>query len=256
MPESDLPLLIEAAKEAGRIATHFWGNSPEVWEKSDGQGPVSEADIAVDRALREILTDARPNYGWLSEETEDDLARLQADTVFVVDPIDGTRAFLNGEPTFATSIGLVQNGRAIAGVVYLPALDKLYTGAIGAGAALNGAAIQTSDRVALDGADILAAKPTFQAHHWRDMPNVQRHFRTSLAYRLCLVAEGRFDAMLTLRDTWHWDIAAGAVIVAEAGGAATDKTGADLTFNSPVAQSQGIVATAGALHAETIKRLA
>lgn len=255
MPESDLQLLIRAARDAGDIATRYWRGAPQVWDKPGNQGPVSEADLAVDAALRETLLAARPDYGWLSEETEDNPARLDAENVFIVDPIDGTRAFVAGERTFAHSLAISRNGEIVAGVVYLPARDKLYSAATGQGAYLNDEPIQVSSRGALSGADVLAAKPTFRPEFWQRDPGVTRHFRTSLAYRMCLVAEGAFDAMLTLRDTWHWDIAAGAVIVSEAGGAVTDRTGGHLRFNSPVAQSAGTVAGGQAVHAQTIALL-
>ncbi len=256
MPESDLQLLIRAAEKAGDLAARYWREDPKVWHKPGNQGPVTEADLAVDQLLHEMLLEARPDYGWLSEETEDDPSRLEAEHVFIVDPIDGTRAFVAGEQTFAHSLAIARNGEVTAGVVFLPIREKMYSAALGQGAALNDTPIAVSQREALEGANILAAKPTFQPAFWRDRPDVTRHFRTSLAYRMCLVAEGRFDAMLTLRDTWHWDIAAGAVIVAEAGGTVSDRSGTALTFNSRVAQSPGTVASAAAMHRETITRLA
>lgn len=252
MPESDLALLIRAARQAGKIASGYWRSSPQVWDKPGNQGPVTEADIAVDNALRETLLAARPAYGWLSEETEDNAARLSEEHVFIVDPIDGTRAYAAGERTFAHSLAVSRNGQITAGVVYLPERGKLYSAALGEGAALNGQPIRVSDRATLDGADILAAKPVLQPQFWHRTPDVHRHFRTSLAYRMCLVAEGRFDAMLTLRPTWHWDIAAGTLIVAEAGGTVTDRRGAPILFNSLTAQSTGTVASGQAMHAETI----
>ena len=104
MPARDLDLLEETAREAGEIARSFWREDPQVWDKG-GDDPVSEADFAVDTHLKERLLAARPDYGWVSEETEDDMARLEADRVFIVDPIDGTRSFVAGEPTWAHSLG-------------------------------------------------------------------------------------------------------------------------------------------------------
>ena len=108
MPASDLSLLIEAAEEAGRIATRYIGAPMEVREKSDGAGPVTEADLAVDAALAQILRAARPDYGWLSEETEDSADRLGAERVFIVDPIDGTRAFIDGDDIWAHSLAVAE----------------------------------------------------------------------------------------------------------------------------------------------------
>lgn len=258
MPGNDLPLLIDAARAAGEIATRYWRQHPKTWEKPGHQGPVSEADIAVDEMLCEMLLSARPDYGWLSEETDDDPARLGTRRVFIVDPIDGTRAYLGGERTFAHSLAVVEDGRAVAGVVYLPQHDKLYCATEGGGAKLNDVPLTASPRRKLDGADVLIARPALEPRHWADeVPEVKRHLRPSLAYRLCLVAEGRFDAMVTLRDSWNWDIAAGALIVSEAGGKLSDRRGKPLSFNLPHPVSTGVIAAGNpVLHADLIGRLA
>lgn len=239
--DDDLSLLIEAARAGGEIAMRFWRKDPQVWDKDDGAGPVTEADFAVDNMLRETLCAARPDYGWLSEETEDSAARLSNSSVFVIDPIDGTRAFVAGETPFALSLAVVTDGVPTAAAVFLPAKDKLYAAALGHGATLNGAPIS----VAVPGAEtrLLATKPNFDPKHWPGgLPVATRHFRPSLAYRLALVAEGAFDGMLTLRDAWEWDIAAGALLVSEAGGATSDAHGGPLRFNNPHPQTAGVIA--------------
>lgn len=252
MPEAggDLALLKDAAQAAGDIARRYFRHDPRTWTKPDGAGPVTEADLAVNAMLREELTRARPEFGWLSEESEDDPARLEADHLFIVDPIDGTRAFIKGDPAWAISLAVAEKGRVTSAVVYLPARDKLYAAAAGAGAWLGTQRIRASDRAALDGAAVLAPSPAFEAMHWKDArpPRVDRQFRSSLAYRLSLIGEGRFDAMLTLRATWEWDIAAGSLIVAEAGGIATDRRLHPLRFNNPGAQVNGVVAAGARLH--------
>ena len=126
MPGRDLALLTEAAREAGRIALRYWRKDPKVWDKGGEHGPVSEADLAVNDMLKAKLMGSRPDYGWLSEETPDNADRLAVDTVFIVDPIDGTRAFVAGEETWAHSLAVAHKGRVTAGVVYLPAMDRIY----------------------------------------------------------------------------------------------------------------------------------
>ncbi|MEL6520131.1 MAG: 3'(2'),5'-bisphosphate nucleotidase CysQ [Pseudomonadota bacterium] len=257
MPATDLPLLIEAARAAGDIATRFWTDGHKTWDKPGGAGPVTEADLAVDAMLLDKLRRARPDYGWLSEETDDDGARLDCETVFIVDPIDGTRAFAQGERTWAHSLAVAVAGQVTAAVVYLPLRDKLYAAAKSGGAHLNGQIIAPSGRTVLDGAEILASKPTFRPQHWRDpMPKLNRNFRTSIAYRMCLVAEGRFDAMFTFRDTWEWDIAAGTLIAVEAGAKVTTRIGDPVTFNGPNAHTAGILCAPETLHAQTLHALA
>lgn len=120
----DLELILDAARQAGEIAHGFFGRSPEVWWKNEGRSPVSAADFAANDRLLNLLLTARPNYGWLSEETDDDVARLSCETLFVVDPIDGTRAFINGEKTWCVSVAVVHRGQPVAGVLVAPALDE------------------------------------------------------------------------------------------------------------------------------------
>lgn len=249
MPVTDLPLLVEAAQAAGRIATRFAGKDVDHWHKPGGAGPVSAADLAVNRMLGAELCAARPGYGWLSEETEDDSARLSHDRVFIVDPIDGTRSFIEGSKTWAHALAVADRGVVTAAVVYLPLRDKLYTAAAGQGATLNGAPIRATDRSQLPGAAVLAARPACAPEHWRGpVPAIERHYRPSLAYRLCLVAEGRFDAMLTLRRTWEWDIAAGDLILREAGAVTSDRGARPLVFNNADPRLNGMLAANPSLH--------
>ncbi len=256
MPATDLVLLTEAAEAAGRIALRYFGQRPQTWEKGGGAGPVTEADLEIDRMLRTELRAARPDYGWLSEETEDGPARLTAERAFIVDPLDGTRAFLAGEPSFAVSLAVAEQGRVTAGVVHLPKLGRTYAAAAGQGARRDGALIHPSGVVRLDGATVLAPKNNFVPEYWPNgVPAIRRHFRPSLAYRLCLAAEGRFDAMLTLKDTWEWDVAAGTLIAAEAGAVVTTREGEAPVFNRELPHLPGIVVAGKALHAQIMARL-
>lgn len=257
MPNTDLDLLIDAARAAGDIARGYFNASPEVWEKSGGQGPVTEADLHVNRQLEADLQSARPDYGWLSEETEDGASRLKTDRQFIIDPIDGTRSFIEGNKDWAHSLAITENGLPVAAVVYLPMRDALYAAALGEGATLNGVPLRVTPDRAMEDATVLTAKPNLLAHYWQSgvAPAFKRTFRSSLAFRLALVAEGRFDAMLTLRPTWEWDVAAGALIVAEAGGAASDQKGALPRFNNPHPQIHGMVA-AGGIHKALVTALA
>lgn len=257
MPETDLSLLIRTAREAGEIALQFTGKTAQRWDKPDGSGPVTEADLAVNDLLEDRLRSARPNYGWLSEESEEDATRLNRERVFIIDPIDGTRSFAEGSRTWAHAMAIAERGRVVAGVVYLPARDMLFAAEVGGGASLNGEAIQASDRTMMRAAHVLAARPNMEAKHWRDgAPVFNRAFRPSLAYRLALVAQGRFDAMLTLRPSWEWDIAAGDIILREAGAVSSDRTGEALLFNNPTPRLNGVVAAGPALHGQILGALA
>ena len=256
MPETDLDLLIDAAREAGAVALAYHGNDLTVRHKADEAGPVTAADLAVNRVLQRRLRAARPDYGWLSEESPDDGARLSARRVFIVDPIDGTRSFISGQDIWAHALAVVEDGVPVAGVVYLPGRDRLYAAARGAGAALNGAPLAVTPRAALEGAGVLTTKPNLDPGFWRAAPPAfDRHHRPSLAYRMSLVAQGRFDAMFTFRPSWEWDIAAGALILSEAGATVTDRRGAALRFNNAVPQTDGVIAGGPGIHADILSRL-
>lgn len=244
MPETDLQLLQDAARAAGDIAMGFFKNQPKVWDKDDNAGPVTEADLSVNAMLENQLRRARPDFGWLSEETEDTAARLTTDRQFVIDPIDGTRAFIQGSHDWSHALAIVEKGQVTAAVVHMPAKGVMYSAALGAGATCNGTPIRVAPERPIIETDVLAAQPNMAGKYWKSgkAPPFRRAFRSSLAYRLCLAAEGQFDAMLTLRRAWEWDIAAGSLIVAEAGGTALDRRGGQLTFNSPEALLDGVVA--------------
>ena len=257
MPETDLDLLTAAARASGDIAKGYFGNRPQVWDKADNAGPVTAADLAVNEMLENELQAARPDYGWLSEETEDHDARLSTESLFIVDPIDGTRAFIEGSNDWAHSIAVVKDGIVTAGVVYVPMHDLMFTATLGGGAFLNGKKLQTSNNADMSVATVLSSKANFEGRFWRDgkAPIAKRHFRSSLAYRLSLVAQARFDAMLTLRPTWEWDIAAGALMVTEAGGIVSNHCGDPLKFNNPMPHVAGVVA-AGPVHADLVAGIA
>lgn len=248
---ADLALLQEAANGAGSIAADYFARGAKSWDKGGGHGPVTEADLAVNDYLRTRLTGARPLYGWMSEESDPlgDLARTRAEVLFVIDPIDGTRAFIEGQKSFAHALAVVVDGAPVAAVVHLPLMQLTYTATRGQGAFLNGQPLRASKREMLMGARVLANRSAFEPRHWPGgVPDVERHFRPSLAWRLALVGEGAFDALITLRDAWDWDIAAAALIASEAGVRITDRDGAALRFNRPEARNPGVLAAPVALH--------
>lgn len=253
MPERDLELLRQAAIQSGEIAKHYFESDVQTWDKGDGQGPVTQADLEIDQMLRTNLLGARPSYGWLSEETEDDAARLGQNNVFIIDPIDGTRSFIKGQVNFAHSLAIAKGGTVVAAVVYLPMKDMLFEAAIGQGARLNGETVLHSGAAELGGARMLAQGSQFKDDLWaKGIPPIERHFRSSLAYRLCLVAQGRFDGMFTLRDAWEWDIAAGDLICREAGATVTTRFGKTPIYNNRKPQQPGIFAAAPDIHSNLL----
>jgi myo-inositol-1(or 4)-monophosphatase len=250
--DGDLALLEAAVREAGGIARRFFGTDYKRWSKSGGS-PVTEADLAVDRFLRETLTAARPDYGWLSEESPDDPARLGRERVFVVDPIDGTIAFLKGRPHFTICAAVVRAHRPVAGAVYNPMSDEFYLAGAGGGARRNGVPIRVGDRAGLKDCAMLGDRSQLGRPPWPPM-HVQN--RNSIALRLALVADGSADATVSLSAKRDWDLAAADVILAEAGGRISDLAGAPLRYNGPDAVQPGLIAAGPALHAQIVSLLA
>lgn len=213
--DEDLELLRSTAVAAGIIASSFFRRDVKSWTKENAS-PVSEADIVVDRFLAANLLGARPNYGWLSEETADNPSRLDCERVFIVDPIDGTRAFLRGEDYWTISLAVVENGVPVAGVVYAPARDELYDAFKGGGARFNGEPLKRSRRA---GAPPLIPAPgaVHQEMQQAGLLYTRGPAYPSLAYRLVQVATGDLDAAVARRGSQDWDIAGAAVILAESG---------------------------------------
>lgn len=257
MPATDLNLLLKAAEGAGDIATRYHGPDAKRWDKPGGAGPVTEADLEVDAFLHDALMAERPDYGWLSEETEDSANRLSRKHVFIVDPIDGTRSFAEGSSTWAHSLAVATDGIVTAAVVFLPLRAMMFTATAGQGAALNGKAISVSRETQVTSSSVLSARPVMDAKHWKNgtPPEFKREYRPSLAYRLASVAQGEFDAMLTLRPSWEWDIAAGDLLIREAGGHCTNRLGHPLQFNNPHPQVDGVLASNADLHSGLLQHL-
>lgn len=251
MPEplDDTALLVRAAEEAGAIAMKHYRTDVRTYEKPDNQGPVTVADLEVNDMLVSRFAEDRPDYAILSEEAEDDGRRLAASHVIIIDPIDGTRAFIAGEPGFSISIGIAVGGRLTAAAVHLPARGETFAASVGGGALKNGVPIAATDPEATADATVLAARVQMQPERWSGgVPPMTRHFRSSLAWRMCLVAEGRFDSMVTFRRAFEWDIAAGTLIATEAGARVTDGDGAGMIFNSVDGMQAGVVAAGPSLH--------
>ena len=213
--EDDLELLRSTAVAAGIIASAYFRRDVKSWTKENAS-PVSEADIVVDRFLAANLLQARPDYGWLSEETADNPSRLDCERVFIVDPIDGTRAFLRGEDYWTVSLAVVENGVPVAGVVYAPARDEMYDAYKGGGVRFNGQPLMRTRRA---GAAPLIPAPGAVHQELQDagLDYTRGPAYPSLAYRLVQVATGRLDAAVARRGAQDWDIAGAAVILSEAG---------------------------------------
>ncbi len=251
---SDLALLREAVAQGGAIAMEFFGGRFEVREKSKGD-PVTEADLAVDARLQQILIGARPDDAWLSEESGESADRLNTRRLWIVDPIDGTKAFVKAEKDFTVCAALAIDGRSVLGAVFAPARDLMFTACLGQGAWLNGQKIKVSGATDLEGCRMLAPKGMLRHPSWvTPWPAMHVESRSSIAYRVALVARGEFDAAMTLSPTNEWDLAAADIILSEAGGQLTTHTGDAYQYNKPNPRIASMVASAPGLASSILAR--
>jgi len=244
-----LQAVAAVAAEAGRLAMTTWRGEFRQWQKGSGD-PVCEVDLAVDAFLRARLAAIDPQAGWLSEETADDPIRLECDRVWVVDPIDGTRDYVRGRSGWSVSVALVDSFRPVLGVLDAPAVGEVWMAAVGQGAWRNGVPLKASPRTDLAGARVPADQiPRADA----DLVTVAKP--NSIALRIAKVAAGEADLCASLRWGNEWDIAAAALIAAEAGATVSDALGAPLRFNTPTGEAFGVLATAPGIHAAAVVRL-
>ena len=251
-PDADHALLCAAVRAGGALALERFGAAVTHWKKGDAT-PVTQTDIDVDALLADRLRGARPDYGWLSEETEDDTARLSTARQWIVDPIDGTRAFVNARPHFAVVAALIEGGRPISAAIFNPATDEFFEAQAGRGARCNGQPIRTSRRTGIAGCRMLGSAEMFRHPAWPEKwPDMHVEQRNSIAYRAALVAAGVFDAMLAMTWKHDWDLAAADLIVHEAGGRLGDHRGNRLIYNAPRPRHRSVLA-AGAPLFEAIR---
>ena len=225
----DLSLMLELAKQAGNVGLEYFQGKNEVWYKN-GNSPVSEADKKIDTLLKDAFASARPQYGWLSEETEDSSSRLSSDRVVIVDPIDGTRGFIAGDKRWCISIAIVENYRPIHGVIYVPALDQTFAASQGKGLILENvpeSKTSSGKKPLVTGSQKLIDVLREEANEHFAVAD----FLPSLAYRLAMVATGHLDGAFARPGASEWDVAAADIILQEAGAVLEDKSAAKIRYN-------------------------
>jgi myo-inositol-1(or 4)-monophosphatase len=250
-------LAIAAARAAGEGIMRVFGTDMEVTHKSPDQ-PLTAADLAADRLLTDMLRSARPGYGWLSEETADNPARLMNAQVWIADPIDGTRSFIAKRPEFSISVAVAERGVPVAGVIHNPATNEMFWAVRGGGAWEQTAEgdvglsvpVETDAKPRLLASRSEIAKGAFEpyASTW-DVVGVG-----STAYKMALVAAGRGTAFLSRGPKAEWDVCAGVLIVEEAGGIVTDANGVAFSFNRPDPTVNGVIASSRTRHASLVEK--
>jgi myo-inositol-1(or 4)-monophosphatase len=243
--------LAAAVSEAGALALTTFRQPLRHWTKGHAS-PVSEADLAVDALLRRRLAAAAPDAGWLSEESEDEPARLAALRVWVVDPIDGTRAYLAGFTDWSISAALVADGRPVLAALFVPAEDALFLAAAGGGATLNGAPIAATTGTGLTGLRVAGPKRELDRLQAKGLAPQALPRIHSLALRLARVAQGTIDGAFAAGASHDWDLAAADLLVHEAGGVLTTAEGQALTYNQPDPVHGPLIAAGRARHARLL----
>ena len=237
-----------AAREAGAIVRRYYASGVDAAEKAPGN-PVTKADLEANARIRALVAAAFPDDGWLSEETADSHARLAHRRVWVVDPLDGTKEFIQHIPEFCVCVALVEAGRPVVAIEYNPAADRLYVAVRGEGTTVNGARARVSTTARVPDAEVLASRSEDKRGEWDAFkPRVRVKLTGSVAFKLAEIASGAGDATFTLTPKNEWDICAGSLLVEEAGGRATDLAGRPLVFNQPSPLRPGMIASNGVLH--------
>ncbi len=254
----DLNILRDVAREAGDLAKTFYGKAELVtWDKARNH-PVTEADIEVNALIRRRLMKARPDYGWLSEESDLDHHMRVPGRTWVVDPIDGTRAFMRAKPYWCVGIGVVEQGSAVVGTVYAPIAEELYSAARSHGAYLNGERIHVSNAQQEAGCRMITSASMLTHPAWKvpwpDMVLANPKPNATLL-RMCWVASGKWDASIALWRKSDWDLAPAAIIVEEAGGFATTHLGEHFVFNRAEPAQRSMLASGKALHSLLVARV-
>jgi myo-inositol-1(or 4)-monophosphatase len=239
---ADSDLLVAAAREAGALALQFHRRDPKKWAKGTSS-IVSEADYAVDGLLAERLRTARPDYGWLSEESEESPGRLNRDRIFVVDPIDGTRNFLEGGREWTVALAIVEDSRPVAAALFAPALGLMLHAAAGEGAFGDRGRLRASAQDEMPRARLTGPRRYVRAvADAAGVPHAAIRLVPSLAYRLALVAIGDADVAIAGPNANDWDVAAADLLVHEAGGRLGDLGAGRIRYNTPGGRHPVLVA--------------
>lgn len=235
--------LLRSVREAGHAILKLQQNGFAITRKANND-LLTQADLLANDILKTQLTHAYPEYGWLSEESVDELSRIERSRVWVVDPIDGTKEYAHGIPEYAISVALVENGQPILACVFNPAADELFYAVKDQGAWMD------EKRLSCDNTEskrllLLASRSEFERGEWAPFQsNHDVKVIGSIAYKLALVAAGRAHATFSLGPKSEWDIAAGVLLVSEAGGIVTNRQKLPFTFNQKHIRVDGIVAAA------------
>ena len=250
----ELALARKAARAAGVILRGHWRRGGYQIGSKGKDNPVTQADLEADSTLKRLLHEPFPEYGWLSEETADSETRLKCRRVWIVDPLDGTKEFIQGIPEFCVAVALVEEGHPVLGVTYNPITREMFWSSRGMGCHLNTEPVRVTRTRVLHRAKVLASRSETARGEWEVFHGRLKVSPTgSVAYKLALVAAGKGDATFTRSPKSEWDIASGAALLAEAGGTMTDIHGTLIRFNQRQVKVAGMIADNTVLHEQLVK---
>tara|TARA_B100000989_G_scaffold296051_1_gene278421 strand:- start:826 stop:1629 length:804 start_codon:yes stop_codon:yes gene_type:complete len=248
-------LIFDAVKNAGKIALEYGKGKINFWYKSKNQ-PVSDADIKINDYLKTFLQEKYPNFGWLSEETVDDGSRNMQKNFWCLDPIDGTRSFLNGKPEFTISLALMNKSIPIFGIIYNPKTKELFHAEKKNGAFCNDKQIKVNNEIYIRNCKLGISNSEFEnLKRFPTLKNLKISRMGSIAYKIALVAKGEIDIAMSLTKKSDWDLAAGALIVEEAGGTITERNGEPLVYNTDTLEISSIIAANSKIHKEMLENI-
>lgn len=252
--KADAALLFAAVREAGELGLSLsTRQNLKRWTKPDGS-QVTEGDLAINALLEERLRRARPGDGWLSEETPDAPHRMARERLWIIDPIDGTSAFIEGRQEWCVAVALAVAGRPRLAAVYRPRVAEFYAAVAGEGATLNGEPLAIPDSDSLDGARIAGNRKALSGLAHLGITG-DPSGALPLQLRLAHVAAGRLDGAVSIGKRHDWDLAAGELLVIEAGGQVSGSSGEGYVYNRPEPWQQGLVAAGAKRHAALIDAL-
>ncbi len=249
---ADQALLLDTVTAASELAHDLFRRGVKSWKKED-HTPLTEADIAVNQLLQDRLCSARPEYGWLSEETSDDRCRMDCARVWIVDPIDGTKGFVKGNDQWCISAALVEKGKPLLGVIINPVTSETFVATEGVGAFRNGSKLRSNRRENVSGCTLVMHHNIVKSDRWtKPWPDINLSMWNSMALRLCRVATGEADGAVAISGKSDWDLAAADLIVQEAGGSVTDLNGTRMRYNGAETVHRGIVGADAEFHRQLL----
>ena len=265
--DREMRIALELAREAGAAILDVYEGPLEIEQKSgaDDREPVTQADLIANEIIVQRLTREFPEDGILAEESVDTERRLDKSRVWMIDPLDGTTGFIEGNGDFAVQIGLAEDGDCVLGVVYQPLTGVLYRAVLGGGTWIERPEAEPERASVSNHLDLATMRlAASRSHRSPRMDRVVQRFgvkqevrRGSVGIKVGLIVEQQCDLYVHLSPrTKQWDTCAPEVILHEAGGKLTDLFGEPLRYNSPEVQNRnGIIATNGAAHQKVITAL-